>query len=163
MVTCWGGFIHLEPVNNLRTAQTTKALRNTLQFWRQRNVEIDTIRMDNQFSAGLVQVLKELDIRLSLVSSYDKAPNRAERTIRTCKNHIVAVRTGFHRDCPHTYLDKGLQQMEITLNVLHPFEYDPTLSAYHGVYGEPFNFTKHPIAPVGTKVLTWDAPEHRGS
>ena len=51
----------------------------------------------------------------------------------------------------------------MTLNIVRPFEYDPTVSAYAGLHGSSYNFRLHPIAPVGTKVLTWDAPDHRGS
>jgi hypothetical protein len=163
MVSCWGGYIHVEPVTSLRATQTSIAFRNTILFWRQHGVIIDTVRMDNQRSNELRSTFAELKLQASLVSPYDKAPNRAERAIRTCKNHIIAVRAGFHADCPHTYLDKGIMQIEMTLNTIHPFEYDPTISAYHAVHGAPYDFLKHPIAPVGTKVLTWDSPEHRGS
>ena len=44
--------------------------------------------------------------------------------------------------------------------LIHPFEYDETISAYQGIYNETFNF---PIAPLGCKVLTWDSPDNRGS
>jgi hypothetical protein len=54
--------------------------------------------------------------------------------------------------------------MELTLNCLHPYEYDPSLSAYKGLIGEPFDFLRHPIAPAaGCKVLTWDSPDTRGT
>jgi len=53
--------------------------------------------------------------------------------------------------------------MEVTLNSVHPYEYDPRLSAYEGVVGQPFDFMRHPIAPAGSKVLTWDSPDTRGS
>jgi hypothetical protein len=71
------------------------------------------------------------------------------------------ARTDTHSEKP--YLDKCLFQMEMTLNIVRPFEYDPTVSAYAGLHESSYNFWLHPIAPVGTKVLTWDAPDHRGS
>jgi hypothetical protein len=101
--------------------------------------------------------------QIELVSSNQKEPNRAESVIQTAKHHIIATRAGFHRDCPHTYLDKCLPQIEITMNVLHPYEYDPRISAYHGIFGAPFNCMTHLIAPAGSKVLTWDSPDTRGS
>jgi hypothetical protein len=51
----------------------------------------------------------------------------------------------------------------MALNLVHPFEYDPTISAYEGVFGHTFNFQQHSIAPVGEKILTWDSPEIRGA
>ncbi len=92
-----------------------------------------------------------------------KEDNRSERAIQTAKNHIISIRAGFHRDCPTTYLDKCVAQIEMTMNVLHPYEYDPQLCAYEGIFKHPFDFMTHPIAPLGSKVLTWDSPEKRGS
>jgi hypothetical protein len=126
---CWGSYIHLEPLTNLRSLQTVAALNRTIEFWRDRMIVITTLRMDNQRSADLRQAIKDLQLTISSVSPYDKSANRAERAIRTVKNHIIAVRAGFHRECPPTYLDKGLQQIELTLNTIHPYEYDPTISA----------------------------------
>jgi hypothetical protein len=37
------------------------------------------------------------------------------------------------------------------------------MSAHHGLFGHRFDFRRHPIAPVGCKVLTWDSPDARGS
>ncbi len=51
----------------------------------------------------------------------------------------------------------------MTLNTMHPYEYDPQISAYHGVVGDRYDFMRHPIAPAGSKVLTWDSPDTRGS
>jgi hypothetical protein len=53
--------------------------------------------------------------------------------------------------------------MELTLNLIHPFEYDPRISAYEGLMGHSYDFNHHPIAPAGSKVLTWDSPDNRGT
>ncbi len=94
---------------------------------------------------------KTLKMTLGLVPTpYVKNPNHAERAIRTAKNHIIATRAGFHADCPHTYLDKCLVQIEMTLNILRSFEYNPSISAYEGLRGVSYNH-QHPITPVGCK------------
>jgi hypothetical protein len=51
--------------------------------------------------------------------------------------------------------------MELTLNLIPPFEYDPRISSYEGLMGHPYDFNRHPIAPAGSKVLTWDSPDNR--
>jgi hypothetical protein len=53
--------------------------------------------------------------------------------------------------------------MELTLNFHHPYEYDPSLFAYEGLIGEPFDFSRHPSAPAGCKVLTCDSLDTRGT
>jgi hypothetical protein len=79
-------------VISLRATQTSIAFRNIIQFWRQHSVILDTVRMYNQRSHELKSTFTDLKLQASLVSPYDKAPNRAERTIRTCKNLIIAGR-----------------------------------------------------------------------
>jgi hypothetical protein len=119
--------------------------------------------MGNQCSTAVRQMAQSMDIQLVFVPPHDKSPNRAERSIRTAKIHLISARAGFHRDCPTIFLDKCISQIEMTLNLAHPFEYDPMISSYEGVFGHTFNFQQHPIAPVGAKVLTWGAPEIRGT
>jgi hypothetical protein len=47
------------------------------------------------------------------------------------------------------------------IELIHPFEYNDSISAYHGVHGKRFNFNHHPIAPLEFKVLTCDSPDKR--
>ncbi len=144
-------------------ADTAVAIEAAVRFFREQNVLLDTLRMDNQSSPEVKQLAIELDLKWDLVSPYQHEPNRAERAIRTGKNHMIATRAGFHQDCPTTFVDKCLYQIEITLNVIHPYEYDPAISAYHGLFGQRYDFARHPIAPAGSKVLTWNSPDIRGS
>jgi hypothetical protein len=162
-VSVWGGYINLQPLTSLRAEHTTVALRATVAFFRPHGVSLDTLRMDNQTSQPFIDVARQMGLQFQFVSPYVKQANRAERSIHTAKNHIIATRAGFHPDCPHAYLDKCMFQIERTLNIVKPFEYDPTTSAYEDLYGHTFNFYQHPIAPVGSKVLTWDSPKHRGT
>jgi hypothetical protein len=163
MITCWGRYIHIQPMANLRDEATASAFKEAILFWRGKGIVIDTVRMDNQCSAAVRSMAVTLDVTLGFVPPHDKSPNRAERAIRTAKNHLIAARAGFHKDCPTIYLDKCIQQIEMVLNLIHPYEYDPTISAYEGVFGHTVNLQQHPIAPVGSKVLTWDSPSLRGT
>jgi hypothetical protein len=148
---------------SLRAEHTTVALRQTFEFFRAHGVSIDTIRMDNQQSQPLLDLASAMQLRWELVSPYVKNPNRAERAIRTAKNQIIATRAGFHPDCPHAYLDNCLVQLELTLNIVRPFDYDPSKLAYEGLTGYLYNLKQHPTARVGAKVLTWDSPSLRGT
>jgi hypothetical protein len=162
-ISCFGGYINLQPLLSLRAEHTSKALKTAVEFFRNHGVTLDTVRMDSQQSPILMQMAKQLALNWSLVPPYVHNPNRAERAIRTAKNHIIATRAGFHPDCPAIFLDRCLFQIELTLNSIRPFDYDPTMSAYEGITGSSFNFLQHPIAPVGAKVLTWDSPDQRGT
>jgi hypothetical protein len=147
----------------LRSAQTTQAFANSVNFFRKLGVSFIHLRMDNLWSGDLRDVASELDINIEFISTEAKRANRAERAIRTAKNHIIATRAGFHPDFSYAFLDKCRPQMELALNVIHPFEYHDSISAYEGIHRAKFGFKRHPIAPLGCKVLTWDATENRGS
>jgi hypothetical protein len=162
-ISCHGEYINIQPLLSLRHEHTTMALKRTVEIFREHGAVINRIRMDNQQSTPLLLMAKQLNVKWDLVSPYVKNPNRSERTIRTAKNHMISTHAGFHPDCPPMYLDKCLFQIEMTLNIIRPSEYNEQLSAYEALHGTSYNFRLHPIAPVGTKVLTWDAPDHRGS
>jgi hypothetical protein len=163
MVSCWGHYIHIEPLSSLQGPHTSKALTKTIHFFCSKKITLQGVRMDNQSSNEIRAATTALGLLTQFVSAHQKEPNRAERAIQTAKNHLSATRAGFHIECPHSLLDKCLVQIEMTLNIIHSFEYDPSISAYHGVHGETFDFMRHPIAPAGPKVLTWNSPDNRGS
>jgi hypothetical protein len=163
LLGCHGSYIHLEPLANLQGKDTAEAIKATVAFFRKQGVILDTIRMDKQSSPEVRAMADDLDLQWDKVIPFQHQPNRAERAIRTVKNHMIAVRAGFHRDSPIHFLDRCLFQIELTLNLLHPYKYDPSMSAHHGLFRQRFDFARHPIAPLGSKVLTWNSPDNRGS
>ena len=163
LIACWGSYIHFEPLSTLKGSDTAAAMKSAVLFFRSKNVQLNTIRMDNQSSPEVRALAVELELEWDLVNPYQKEPNRAERAIRTAKNHFIAVRAGFHPECSNLFIDRCLFQVELSLNIIHPYEYDPSVSAHHGLFGTRFDFMRHPLAPVGSKVLTWNSPDNRGS
>ncbi len=153
-IAVWGGYINLQPLPSLRAEPTTIAPTATVAFFRSHGVTLDTLRMDSQTSQPFINAAKQLGLAFGFVTPYVKQGNRAKRSIRTAKNHVIAKRAGFHPDCRHACIDKCLLQIELTLNIVKPFDYDPTKSAYEGLHGHTFNFQQHLIVPVGSKVLT---------
>ena len=110
-IACWGHYINIQGLTSLRAAQTTKALTAAVNFFREHEIILETLRMDNQRSLDLQEKAEELKLTIEYIAPEVKRPNRAERAIRTAKNHIIATRAGFHPDFSHIYLDKCLPQM----------------------------------------------------
>jgi hypothetical protein len=151
-IACWGHFIDIQPLTSLRAVQITKALAASVDFFRSHGIILDTLRMDNQQSYDLRETARilKLEMEFTSIAPEVKRPNRAERAIRTAKNQIIASRAGFHPDCSDAYLDKCLPQIVITLSFIHHFEYNDSISAYHGVHGKRFNFNhRQTIADLG--------------
>ena len=40
--------------------------------------------------------------------------------------------------------------------MLRPWADQPSISAYHGIFREPYNFLAHPMAPLGTLIVVHD-------
>ncbi len=110
-IVCWGHYINLQPLTSMRAAQTTQAFTNSVNVFRKLGISLTQLRMDNQWSDDLRDAATELDITIEFISTEAKRANRAERAIRTAKNHIIATRAGFHPDFSYAYLDKCLPQM----------------------------------------------------
>jgi hypothetical protein len=47
-VSCFGGYINLQPLVSLRAEHISKALKTAVEFFRNHGVILDTVRMDNQ-------------------------------------------------------------------------------------------------------------------
>ena len=110
-VSCWGGYINIVPLTSLRGLHTAPALKQAVEFFREKGIKLDTLRMENQHSPPLAQMARTLELTLGLVPPNVHNPNWAERAFRTAKNHIIATRAGFHADCQHTNLDKCVVQI----------------------------------------------------
>ncbi len=80
MASCWGSYIHMEPLTTLRAAQTTAVLTRTVTFFRGHNVDIAFLHMDNQKSVDLMKTAKELDVKVEFVSPY--VHQRTEPNVR---------------------------------------------------------------------------------
>jgi hypothetical protein len=89
-ISVWGGYINLQPLRSLRTEHTVPALKTAVEFFRHHGAILEILRMDNQRSQPLIAMTKTLGLTMELVPSYVKNPNRAERAIRTAKNHVIA-------------------------------------------------------------------------
>jgi hypothetical protein len=75
--------------------ETTTAITAAVDLYRQHGVQLDTIKMHNQSSPEARAAANKLVLKWEYVIPYQKEPNRAERAIRTAKNHIIATRSGF--------------------------------------------------------------------
>ena len=121
------------------------------------------LRLDNETSGKLEAYLKLERVEIQFVPPGVYRANKAERAIRTSKNHIISMLCGAHADFDLKLWDESIEQAEITLNHLVPYTLDPSLCAYNGLHSRPYDFAAHPIAPFGTLVLVHEKPADRGT
>ena len=158
LATVHGGYVHLEALRDRTGPSYVKAFRATIDFFALRGVHRPTIyRIDNEGSRLVDQLFAANNIQREYVPAGDHRANKAERAIRDAKAHLIASLCLVHREFPLKLWDELLPQTELTLNLLRPWRPNPTVSAYHGLYGHQYNFDAHPLAPVGTLVVIHNA------
>ena len=118
--------------------------------------------LDNKCSKVLKEYMEEENETFQLVPPHLHRWNAAERSIRTFKNHFIAVIVSTHKDFPIHLWCRLLPQAIVTLNLLHPSRINPTLSAHAQLKGL-FYFNAMPLAPPGTKLFVHQKPTIRKS
>jgi len=85
--------------------------------------------LDDEISGKLEAYLKLEKVEMKFVPLGVHRANKAERAIRTSKNHIISMLCEAHADFDLKFGDELIGQAEITLNHLVPYSLDPSLCA----------------------------------
>lgn len=164
LISVHNNFIHAEPLLSRTAANYIKAFENILKFFKGTLHRIPTCHiMDNETSAPVEDFFRNNNITVQRVPPHDHRANRAESAIRDFKNHFISILALCPSSMDSGLWDDWLPQCELTLNTLRPCGTDPSISAYHGIYGSAMDFDAHPIAPIGTKVIVHEPPSIRSS
>ena len=163
LVACWHGYFHFELMATRRAECYVHAYTKLLSFFRALGHNPSILRLDNETSGKLEAYLRAEKVVMQFVPPGVHRANKAERAIRTSKNHIISMLCGTHADFDLKLWDESIEQAELTLNHLVPYSLDPTLCAYDGLHPHPYDFIAHPIAPFGTLVVVHEKPADRGT
>ena len=157
-------YIHTEPLARREAADYLKAYKAGTEFFRTKGITITFVMLDNETSKQLERFCSSQSpaIAVQYVPPGNHRANKAERAIRTWKNHFISTLATTDPSFPLTAWDELLGHAELTLNLLRSSGRTPRISAYHQVCGE-FVFDRTPIAPPGMLIVTHDKPTNRGS
>jgi len=150
LVSCYNGNIHVETMQT-RTSSSAyiAAYELTFQHWSRYGSVPFFVRLDNKTSHKLQNfLLHDNKVTFQYFPTGTHRANRAERCIRTWKNHFIATLATTSPKFPILQWHKLLPLADLTLNCLLPWHPNPAISAYHGLTGAKFDFRAHPIAPV---------------
>jgi hypothetical protein len=154
-------YIHIEKLPNRQGPTYLTAYKRAVNFFQQHQIPITDICLDNETSGEVKTYLKTLGT-VRFVPPRQHRTNKAERAIRTWKNHFVSTLFTSDPDFPLDLMDYFIDQAEITINLLRASAITPCISAYQQVRGV-FDYCAHPFAPLGTKVVVFESPEQRQS
>ena len=163
LVACWHGYCHFELLPSRKSSSYIAAYAKVLAFFRGLGHTPAILRLDNETSDKLEAYLAEEKVTMQFVPPGSHRALKAERNIRTSKNHLISMLCGTHSDFPLDLWDEIVQQAELTLAHLLPYTLDRTKCAYDGMHPNQYDFAAHPIAPVGTLVVVHEKPAVRGS
>ena len=154
------GYIHLETSTSRQGPELLKTLQSALTYFKNVHADTHVLRLDNECSNSMQKHVHLVNIKLELTPASQHRTNKAERAIRTAKNHIISTHAGVDKDCPAYLWPHYNQQIECTLNLLR---LAPSgTSAWEALHG-PYDFNACPIAPLGTKVVAHVPPQERAT
>ena len=155
LVSVLDGYIHAVPMPSREEQAYIIAYTHTINFWRDRGRAPQIQHMDNEISAGVIRLFQQtFHMQLDLAPPYSHRANNAERAIQTYKNDWISMLLTADPMCPLELWEDAMPQLEVVTNVLRPYPPNPTISCFEGMWGHPFDFAAHPIAPFGTRVET---------
>ena len=163
LVACWHGYCHFELLSSRKSDCYIAAYTKVLAFFRGLGHIPAILRLDNETSDKLEAYLRAEKIDIQFVPPGNHRALKAERNIRTSKNHLISMLFGTHSDFPLNLWDELVPQTELTLAHLQPYTLDRTKCAYDGIHPTRYDFVAHPIAPAGTLVVVHEKPSERGS
>ena len=156
-----GNYIHMEPMPSATATAFVAAYTRGFQWFRSRGIYPEFVRLDNQTSVELDAFFRLNHTGTDLVPPNNHRTLKAERMIRTAKNHLIATWSGMDPDFPSASWDDTIEAAELTLALTRKSGV-PGVSAHQYLNGK-YDYSSHPIAPIGTKVLTYNDCDDRAS
>ncbi len=155
-------YIHVEPLKSRQASEYVQAYTKGHDFFAAKGYDTEFMHLDNETSKALEDYLKLREITYQFTPPETHRSNRAERAIQTFKNHFITMLCLTDPSYPVGAWIHLLWMAEFTLNMMRGSGITPTISAWHQLNG-PYDWSSHPIAPAGTRVVILETPEQRSS
>ena len=155
-------YIHVELLHNRSGPEFVAAYKRGIIFFRRGGFNPTFERLDNETSRVLEDYCQTQNISIQYVPPHNHRANRAERAIRTFKNHFISTLATADPSFPLKAWDELIPQAEITLNMMRSSRVNPVISAYQQLCGK-YEYSSHPLAPPGMRVVAHVKPAQRES
>ena len=164
LVMLCANYIHLETMKSKEGPEYVRAYAAGTDYFQARGIVPNYERLDNETSKLLVKYCAnhQPPLTIQYVPPYEHRANKAERAIRTVKNHLIATLCAVNKTFPLSAWELLLPQVELTLNLMRSSAFSPNTSAHQALNG-PYVFTHNPIAPPGMAVVAFVDPGKRST
>ena len=164
LISIYRGYIHVELMKDRSAAEYVRAFRLTYFFFHSKSHKPEYQSLDNETSTAIETFLRdEANVKLTYVPADTHRRLRAERAIRSWKNHLLATMATTDKDFPKNAWDLLIPQAELTLAHLRPYSLDRSISTYEGIHGAKFDFSAHPIHVLGVRTVALTPADKRES
>ena len=155
MVAEDANYIHMELYQDREAKSLSKAFENGFDFFMSHEPSPTYIRLDNETSVEFETMVARRHLKMQYVPPGQKRGNKAERAIRSGRNHYISALFTAHPDFPEYEWDRIKDHVEITLNLMRPSRLNPKISAYEALRGK-FTWEHTPLGPPGALVMVLD-------
>ena len=93
-------FIYAAALTDLSAISLRAATEAGLSYFAAHGIEAKILRLDNQVSESVRELLRKQDVTIDITPVGQHRRNKAERAIRTYKNHFIATLAGVDPECP---------------------------------------------------------------
>ena len=156
-----GNYIDVESMKSRETGSFVKAYQTIWSLWKATSaVSPNWHVLDNEARIELKQAIKENECTLELTPSDIHWQNVAERGIQTFKSHFISILAGLPDNFPIHQWDELLPQTVLTLNLLHPTNMAPNISACAYFHGQ-FDYDWMPQARLRCAIQFHIKPKRR--
>ena len=153
--------ILVEPLKSKSATNHLTAIIKMYKFLQSRGIQPKICIIDNKCSKLVNYYIKNsLNLQLQLVPPHMHQVNIAEKAIDIYKNHFISGLAIVNPSFPLHLWCRIVPLATTTLNLLRPTRINPRLSVNEFLNGV-FDYNKTPLAPLGTKVLVYDALSNR--
>ena len=129
MIDIDSNFIHIELMPSRRASDYTRAVIAGHNFFTAKGQQPQFYKMDNETSEQLLQTMRDkLHLTIQHAPPNNHRTNKAERAIRTFKNHFIATLCTADPSFPLEAWDELIPQAELTLNLLRASRTNPNQS-----------------------------------
>ena len=165
-VATYHGYIYISAQPTRDGSALLQSITQAYEYFDNLGYPLPSIhKMDNECSKEIREhVRKQWNINIEFVPPGNHRTLVAERAMQTAKDHLISLWAGTELSFKvGENWDRTLVQARITLNLLRPYAPDPSKSAYEGIHGHPYNFSRYPLAPVGTPVVVHERADQRNT
>ena len=154
-------YIHGVPIKSKKAGELVRAFVEAHDALTACGFEPILHRIDHETSKDLVNAIKERQLTYEVMPPSNHRQNPAERAIATYKSHFISIINGLDKGYPPGGWDLLIPQVNMTLNMLRTCPVNPVHSAYSYVHGA-YDFSAHPLAPLGCKAIVHQRRIHNG-